>query len=377
MVFAPSGYAASTRSIHEMVGLLDGNYLYVTHRYFAGSQPVPMDYPYLTVEQAAADHHDIVALLKPLYYQVWVSVGSSKSGITCLYHKRFYPDDVDATVAYVAPMLENLADQRVPDYIATLGTSDCRDRLNSFRRAVIRNRDTLASLVESYYQDRGYTAGRFGFEGVVEYEALEFAHAFWQGKDESDCASIPDSTAGPQELFDALLWEGGLSFYSDQVIEYYYAYAYQALAEMGHHAYDLADVQELLTIITNPRMRDFAPPVAIPVFDPTTNADVLSWLGTDGNNIVYIYGANDPWTGCAVELTGSTNALKFVLPGKNHSARILDMADPQPVYDSLEAWMGVSIVLPAQPSPQGVEPDEYRYVPVDIAQQYSRPTQSW
>ena len=57
----------------------------------------------LNIWQAATDHHRIVEALKPLYAGKWISTGASKGGMTSIYHRRFYPGDVDGTVAYVAP----------------------------------------------------------------------------------------------------------------------------------------------------------------------------------------------------------------------------------------------------------------------------------
>ena len=41
--------------------------------------------------------------LRPIYGAAWISTGASKGGMTVMYHRRFYPADVDGTVAYVAP----------------------------------------------------------------------------------------------------------------------------------------------------------------------------------------------------------------------------------------------------------------------------------
>ncbi len=101
MVFGPSGYAVISRSGQELSGILQCNLLTVTHRFFQGARPDPVNREYLTIEQAAADHHHIVSLLKDIYKGPWISSGASKSGQTVLFHKRFWPDDIDATVAYV------------------------------------------------------------------------------------------------------------------------------------------------------------------------------------------------------------------------------------------------------------------------------------
>ena len=50
MVFAPSGYSVSATLTGEMAGSLGANCLRVSHRYYEGSAPDPLDWQYLTVE---------------------------------------------------------------------------------------------------------------------------------------------------------------------------------------------------------------------------------------------------------------------------------------------------------------------------------------
>ncbi len=89
MVFAPSGYTTSTKSGQEIAGILSTNCLNVTHRYFTDARPSPVDWQYLTIEQAAADHHRIVELFKKIYIGKWLSSGASKGGQAAVFHKRF------------------------------------------------------------------------------------------------------------------------------------------------------------------------------------------------------------------------------------------------------------------------------------------------
>jgi len=118
MVFGPNGYGATEESWEELAFILQCNGVYVTHRYFPGSRPQPTDWRYLDIRQAAADHHRIVVLLEAIYPGPWVSAGSSKSGMTALFHRRFWPDDVDATVAYVAPLMFDVEDERFLPWLA-------------------------------------------------------------------------------------------------------------------------------------------------------------------------------------------------------------------------------------------------------------------
>ena len=98
-------YAANPRYSEELARLLDANQIVVEHRYFGKSVPDPKDWKYMTVEEAAADHHAVVELFKKLYTGKWITTGISKGGQTSIYHHYFYPNDMDATVAYGRPLI--------------------------------------------------------------------------------------------------------------------------------------------------------------------------------------------------------------------------------------------------------------------------------
>src|SRR4029453_18614710 len=82
------------------------------HRYFEPSRPDQTDWSFDSIRQSATDEHRIIEQLKSIYTARWLTTGHSKGGMTAVYHRRFFPDDVDATVAYVAPISFSRADDR-------------------------------------------------------------------------------------------------------------------------------------------------------------------------------------------------------------------------------------------------------------------------
>ena len=111
IVLHTSGYYAYDQPFAaELTYVLGANQLHVEQRFFEPSRPEPADWSLLTIEQAAADHHRIVEAMAPYYGGAWVSTGASKGGMTSVFHRRFYPDDVTATVAYVAPISHGAPD---------------------------------------------------------------------------------------------------------------------------------------------------------------------------------------------------------------------------------------------------------------------------
>jgi hypothetical protein len=150
----------------EPTFLLGANQLLVEHRFFGPSTPQPATWEHLSVEQAAADHHRIVEAFKPLYSGRWVSTGASKGGMTSLYHRALYPEDVDATVAYVAPNSYGPEDPRYIQFLDRVGDADCRAKLDALQRDVLGRREELVPLWTAVTSAHGITYGLIGVDNV-------------------------------------------------------------------------------------------------------------------------------------------------------------------------------------------------------------------
>ncbi|MFA6482814.1 MAG: S28 family serine protease, partial [Bacteroidales bacterium] len=126
MVLSTSGYDARGLGGAEPAQILKANLIRVEHRYFGQSAPDPLDWTYLTVWQAASDHHAIVQLFKQLYPGKWISTGVSKDGQTAMMFKAFYPDDIDVAIPYVAPLNTAKVDPRIFSFLSSVGTPEER-----------------------------------------------------------------------------------------------------------------------------------------------------------------------------------------------------------------------------------------------------------
>lgn len=122
MVLYTGGYSLSS-STREITTLLGANQVSIEHRYFSQSRPATVDWNDLNVQQEASDEHAVVQALKTIYGAKWLGTGASKGGMTQVYHERFYPDDLDAVVAYVAPNdAANNDDSGYENFFQTVGT---------------------------------------------------------------------------------------------------------------------------------------------------------------------------------------------------------------------------------------------------------------
>jgi PS-10 peptidase S37 len=342
MVLALSGYGITRNAIFEETQFLDANQIYVGHRYLPGALPTRLDWQYLTIEQAAGDHHEVITRLKTIYEGKWLSRGASKGGMTALFHRRFHPGDIDATVAKVAPLPFAAEDPRFDTFLEdVVGDEACRNKLIQFQRDVLINRDDILPHLNSYLSTSTYTYS-MDPDLILDYMVLEYPFAFWQ-YGIGDCNLVPDESAPAIEVFNSLSSVVGTNFYSDEIISYYEPVYYQAFTEFGYYGLMTDHVADLLD---NPEIysyANFTPLDATLVFKPEVMADIVNWLQTEGDNIIYIYGSQDPWTAGAIEHTGTTNSIKIVQQGGNHGLTIAGLDDRNIVYNALELWMGVSI----------------------------------
>jgi hypothetical protein len=348
LVLATDGYFISPDSqrFSEPAALLHGNQLRVEHRFFSGSRPDPADWSTLTIAQAAADHHRISEALHPIYGAAWVSTGASKGGMTAMYHRRFYPDDVDATVAYVAPLSYGVQDPRYIDFLEQVGDEACRDALTALQVELLVRRAAMIGLIEQEAKADGYTYDILGTELALEVVALETPYAFWQYQDPALCATIPGPMAGDDEIWAFLDEVNAPRQQSDDWLLAYEPYYWQAAVQLGAPAIDEAALSELLMYpgADVPATFLVPGPGKDPVFDPAAMTDIAAWVAAEGENLLMIYGEYDPWTAGAFELGDATDAHRLFVAGGNHSAKILDLSadDRALAFARLEAWTGVA-----------------------------------
>ena len=127
-----AAYALRPGYREELSRLFNANMIFVEHRYFLESTPQPRDWKYLTAENSAEDLHAVTTAFKTLYPGKWISTGISKGGQTSLLYRAFFPDDVDVSVPYVAPLCYGVEDGRHEPFLRQVSTAEERKTIEDF-----------------------------------------------------------------------------------------------------------------------------------------------------------------------------------------------------------------------------------------------------
>ncbi|CAN5903577.1 S28 family serine protease [soil metagenome] len=353
MIAFTTGYDDYARgAASEPAQLLVANQISIAHRLFGTSRPATPDWSTLTIEQMAADEHHIIALLKPIYDAAWISSGGSKGGMTATYHRRFYPDDVDGTVAYVAPLSFSIPDARYAAYLASLGDPACAAAVRAVAKEMLQNRRAaLLTRAQSQAAIDGFSYTRIPIGPALESAILDLEWSYWQYSGARVCGSVPPTTASDDTLFQFLDFISPVSFSDDRETAAYEAYFYQAYAQLGSPgtvsirgdlvAADLAPLRQYSEA-------DFAGTlplgVPIPTHDPSAMADIDDWIQHDADRMIFVYGQWDPWSGGMYRLGGAADSLELTVPAGTHDSSLLDLppGDLDLALTKLEAWTGVT-----------------------------------
>ncbi len=333
------GYAArGGGQPRELTSLLKCNQVVVEHRFFGKSVPDTLVWKYLTTRQAADDLHHITTMLKTIYKGKWVSSGTSKGGQTTLFYRYYYPDDVDASVPYVAPVNLTQEDPRILKFLRTVGSAAERSTVKAFQIVMLKREKEMLPLLDSVAARHHFTFS-IGKAMAYEYCVLDYAPAFWQYG--SSAADIPPPDAPADTMMNYLQRVSPIFYYADQGIKAFEPFQYQAYTEIGYYGYDITDFKGLLTAVKDPTNSILAPKNTELKFDPSVMYNVYTWLRDHGNNIIYIYGGNDLWGATAMELSGKTNAMKFVKEGGSHRTRIADLTveEQDTIRSALRKWL--------------------------------------
>lgn len=335
-----AAYALRPQYREELSKLLNANMIFVEYRYFLESTPEPKDWQYLTAENSADDLHAITTAFKNIYPGKWIATGISKGGQTTLLYRTFYPDDVDISVPYVAPLCYGVEDGRHEPFLHKVSTPENRKIIEDFQLEALKRKATLLPRFEKYCTEKNYSF-RAPIEEIYDYSVLEYSFALWQWG--TPISSIPATTASDDEVFSHLLAisEPGY-FTADSPNASFFV---QAARELGYYGYDVQPFKQYLSIQSS---EGYLHRLMLPEelkdmpFDKTLSKKITKFLKKQDPKMIFIYGQNDPWTAAGVtRLKNKKNIHVFIQPNGSHLARIntLPEAEKAEVMELINEWL--------------------------------------
>lgn len=335
-----AAYALRSQYREELSKLLNANMIFVEYRYFLESTPEPKDWQYLTAENSADDLHAITTAFKSIYPGKWIATGISKGGQTTLLYRTFYPDDVDISVPYVAPLCYGVEDGRHEPFLHKVSTPENRKKIEDFQLEALKRKATLLPRFEKYCTEKNYSF-RAPIEEIYDYSVLEYSFALWQWG--TPISSIPTTTASDDEIFSHLLAisEPGY-FTADSPNASFFV---QAARELGYYGYDVQPFKQYLSIQSS---EGYLHRLMLPEelkdmpFDKTLSKKITKFLKKQDPKMIFIYGQNDPWTAAGVTwLKNKKNIHVFIQPNGSHLARIstLPEAEKAEVMELINEWL--------------------------------------
>lgn len=338
-----SGYGASFASHRgELAEALDANQLRVAYRFFDQDVAAP-DWSLLTVEQGAADLHAIVQDLRPIEIGAWLHAGGSKGGMTALFSRYLYPDDVDGVVAYVAPIMTANPDERYAHVLDNLGDATCRSNLRAAARAIAGRRAAMETLA----MGEGNTYDVAGLDYAAEVAITELEWSFWQYRGADACDAIPAPGATDTALYSFLSATSPISAYDDEsMLDTEQPFVWQAMSQLGYPRLDTSNVADLIPIDYQDLSPQLPAGVAPPTLDPSLSEAVIAWARAEASRVILVYGEWDPWSaGGALDVSAANDSFVYVEPGASHvSATLGNLAGGarDQVSDALARWTGVA-----------------------------------
>jgi len=256
-----------------------------------------------------------------------------------MYHRYFYPDDIDASVGYVCPLNFSIEDKRIYRFLDQVGDSTCKARILEYQIEMLKNKQNYLPEFNKLVENEKLT---YSVEIEKAYDLLvfEYPFAFWQWGN-IDCVNIVYEPDNPENMINHLDKITGIDWISDQGLSKIFAFYHQAMTEIGFYGYDIEPFKEYTDFEENPTFSFTIPDTMKIVYDPVPMQKVDYFIRHEAENMIFIYGEDDPWSATAVDLTYNTNCIKIIKPGGSHTTRIGNLPYEQKslVIKTLKSWL--------------------------------------
>ncbi len=326
----------------EISKKLNTNMIFVEHRYFSGSVPQPRDWEYMSGYNAANDLHRINSLMKKFYgQQRWLATGISKGGQNSIIYRTYFPDDVDVTVPYVAPICFGVEDGRHEPFLREVATKKDRKKILEYQRAILSKRSEIIPMMEEYAKKHNHTY-KADINTILDYCVLEMPFSTWQWCNDID--DIPSKDSSAKELFDYLVRYSGPEYF---IVSPTSPFFVQAAKELGYYGYETAPLKDLLHIksskgyLADLFLDDTTKDIA---FDKTLALDIEAFLESQDEKMIFIYGEYDPWSAARAKdnyFKDKDNMILMIEDEGSHKARISTLSSSQErrVWKTLSNWL--------------------------------------
>lgn len=329
----------------ELSAMFDANVVLCEYRYFAESVPQPTNWDYMTVDNSLRDYHHTRQLLGQLFKGKWISTGISKGGQTTMFYRATYPDDVDVSVSYVAPLNRGVEDGRHEKFLAKkVGTKAERQAIENAMQELMRRKSKLMPMFNNVCSERGYKF-YISNEDIFDYCVLELPFALWQWG--TPVSTLPATDASDEDWARALLTISDPDYFSYP--NKFMPFDVQASRELGYYGYSLKPVKKWASVKnTKGYLKQLMLPDSLRKyeFDKRLYDRTVKFLKNEDPTHIFIYGEIDPWSASGVctwlNCSKKKNMRVYVQPRGSHVSRINNMpADiRKEIVDRLSAWMG-------------------------------------
>ena len=339
-----ANYGLSPNYEEELSKMFDANVILCEYRYFAESTPQPTDWDYMTVDNSLTDYHHVRQALGTIFKGKWISTGISKGGQTTMFYRATYPDDVDVSVSYVAPLNKSVEDGRHEKFLAKqVGTKKERKAIKEAMQEMMRRKADLMPMFHKYCEEHNYHF-YLSEEDIYDYCVLEYPFALWQWG--TPISTIPDKNSDNATWFANLMEIASPDYFAYP--NQFMPFDVQASRELGYYGYDLKPIKKWASVKNT---KGYLKAIMLPDslrgydFDPTLYDRTVKYLRENDPTHIFIYGENDPWSASGVctwlDCTKKENMRVYVEPRGSHKARINTMPEDtkREIVEKLTKWL--------------------------------------
>lgn len=339
-----ASYALYPNYEEELSRLFDTNLIVCEYRYFGESVPSECNWDYLTVDNSMKDLHHVREIFGRIFHGKWISTGISKGGQTTMFYRATYPDDMDVSVSYVAPLNKGIEDGRHEPFLnKKVGSSSERFAILKAQQELLRRKSRLLPHFESFCKSHGFSF-QDSYSTIYDYCVFEFPFAFWQWG--TSLSTIPSQDATDEEWFTYFMKISEPNYFSCP--SEFTPFFVQAVRELGYYGYSRKGLSDLCDVkSTHGYLRHLMLPKELQhiKFDKSLYKRTVKYLKRNDPRHIFIYGEVDPWSSSGVspwlDCSKKKNMKIFIQPGGSHKARIGNMPVKmrEEIVDILTKWL--------------------------------------